>query len=133
MIAGCATNDDPATDDPVESSPAETEPDDGDNEGNDDEGASADDCFIHFFDGEDFDETDDNFKLTEPGEYENLGDLPGADKDWTDEADSFKIGDSASVTIFTEENFEGESQDLDPGTEVADADDEPVSLKMTCD
>ncbi len=93
----------------------------------------GDGCFIHFFDGDDFDENDDNFKLTEAGEYENLENLPGADQDWTDEADSLKVGESASVTIFSEENFEGDSQDLEPGTEQAGVDLEPQSLKMTCD
>src|SRR5699024_9327021 len=106
----------------------------GDDSEPSDDSASADgECFIHFFDGEDFDETDDNFKLTEPGKYENLADLPGADRDWTDEADSLRTGNGATVTIYTEENFKGTAKDLDPGTELTDIDDEPKSLEMSCE
>jgi len=88
---------------------------------------------IPFFAGDDFDENDDNFTLTEPGEYESRKGLPGADQDWTDEADSLKVGESTSVTVYSEENFEGDSQDLDPGTEQPDADLSPQPLKMTCE
>ena len=141
LLAACGSGDAPAPD--SESPAAETVApgqDDGSQEegateadGSESEAAESDDeCFIHLFDGDNFDESDDNFQLTEPGDYENLADLPGADKDWTDEADSLKVGQSATVTIYSEEGFEGQSQDLDPGTELADVDDEPQSLKMTC-
>jgi len=92
-----------------------------------------DGCFIHLFDGEDFDDQDDNFQLIDPGEYKNLADLPGADKDWTDEADSLRVGSAATVTIYSEENFEGTSKELKPDTEVADVEHEPKSLEMVCE
>lgn len=146
LLAGCGSSDGGDSPSPQESEQAQSpeessQPADEDSDSTsddtqptDDDSASDDgDCFIHLFDGEDFDETDDNFKLTEPGKYENLADLPGADRDWTDEADSLKTGNSATVTIYSEENFEGSSTDLDPGTELADVDDEPRSLEMSCE
>lgn len=99
----------------------------------DDQAASDDECYIHLFDGDDFDEDDDNFRLTEPGTYANLDDLPGADQDWTDEADSARVGESATVTIYSEIDFGGESTTLDPGSEHPDLDPEPSSLEMTCE
>lgn len=92
-----------------------------------------DGCFIHFFDGEDLDDQDDNFQLIDPGEYKNLADLPGADRDWTDEADSLRVGSGATVTIYSEENFEGTSKELEPDTEIADVEHEPKSLEMVCE
>ena len=93
----------------------------------------GDGCFIHFFDGEDLDDQDDNFQLIDPGEYKNLADLPGADRDWTDEADSLRVGSGATVTIYSEENFEGTSKQLEPDTEIADVEHEPKSLEMVCE
>lgn len=146
LLAGCGggASDTPADVDPAQTQdPADTqeptepeEPTGAEEPTSDSESSGssdADGCYIHLFDGDDFDENDDNFKLTEPGKYENLANLPGADKDWTDEADSLKVGDAATVTIYADENFEGASQQLDPGTEVADVDNEPDSLEMTCD
>lgn len=149
LLASCGGGDDGGENSSPEEPPAETQsPPEDMEEPSDDAGenesetqspdsestADSDDaCFIHLFDGDNFDDTDDNFKLTEPGKYETLADLPGADRDWTDEADSLKVGDSATVTIYSEENFEGTSQDLDPGSEHADVDDEPRSLEMSCD
>lgn len=92
-----------------------------------------DGCFIHLFDGEDLDDQDDNFQLIDPGEYKNLADLPGADRDWTDEADSLRVGSGATVTIYSEENFEGTSEELQPDTELADVEHEPKSLEMVCE
>lgn len=100
-----------------------------------DGGAAAQrgDCYIHLFDGDDFDDTDDNFKLTEPGEYKDLKNLPGADEDWTDEADSAKVGSAATVTVWKDTGFSGTSKELKPGSEHASLEPEPSSLKMTCD
>ena len=92
-----------------------------------------DGCFIHLFDGEDLDDQDDNFQLIDPGEYKNLADLPGADRDWTDEADSLRVGSGATVTIYSDENFEGTSEELQPDTELADVEHEPKSLEMVCE
>ena len=90
------------------------------------------DCFVHLYDSDDFDTSDDNFKLTEEGRYATMDDLPGADQDWTDEADSIEVGDGATVTIWEKENFEGESQELDAGSRHPDIE-EPSSIELTCD
>lgn len=146
LLAGCGIEGeggagDPGLEDPGMENPADPDPEMPGDDMGEDPGAEpeapvepgGDECYIHFFDGDNFAESDDNFKLTEAGDYENLSNLPGADKDWTGEADSFRVGDSAHVVIFTEEGFGGESQDLTPGSEVADADEEPASLQMTCE
>lgn len=94
--------------------------------------ADHSDCYVHLFDGDDFDEDDSNFILTEPGRYEDLRDLPGADKDWSDEADSLKVGPSATVTIWSEPGFSGTETKLEAGSEEPDLDDEPESLELEC-
>lgn len=92
---------------------------------------AAEGCWLELFDGDNFDQGDDHFKLTEPGEYADLASLPGADQDWTDEADSLKVSPGAQVTIWTEPSFAGSQQDLEPGSEHPDVDD-VYSLKMSC-
>lgn len=94
--------------------------------------SNANDCYVELFDGDDFDPDDDHFKLTGPGEYKNLKDLPGADQDWTDEADSVRVGSGAHVTIWSETGFSGEKSTLDPGSKHPDVDVEPSSLKLSC-
>lgn len=89
-------------------------------------------CSFHLFDGDDFDKTDDNFKLTKPGDYKSLKDLPGADEDWNDEADSAKVGSNTTVKIWKEKNFKGESKTLKPGSKHPDLEPEPSSIKMSC-
>lgn len=120
-----------SSDDTPGASPA-TSATPNDSQATEDSSNSDDGCWVHLFDGDNFDESDDNFKLTEPGEYKNLEKLPGADKDWTDEADSIKVGSSATVEIFDKRDFKGNSQTLDAGSEHPDVDDEPYALKMTC-
>lgn len=108
LMAGCSSDDDTVDDDDKEAS----------------EG-----CYIHLYDGDNF--KDDNLKVEGPAEYADLDDLPGADgKNWTDEADSFKIGKDATVTVWYEKDFEGGSKEYTAG-EYPSAD-EPYSLKITC-
>src|SRR5690625_5105724 len=64
-------------------------------------------CELTLFDGDNF--SDDHITLKGPGEFPDLNNLADADKDWDDEADSFKAGENAVVTFFTEPNFEGDS------------------------
>lgn len=90
------------------------------------------DCYVELFDADNFDASDDHVKLTEPGRYSTLKNLPGADQDWTDEADSIKVGPGATVTIWAEPDFKGSSQRLEPGSEHPHVDDEPSSLELTC-
>lgn len=89
-------------------------------------------CYVQFFDSDDLDESDDNFKLTQPGDYEDLKSLPGADMDWTDEADSLEVGPGATVTVWSDTGFDGPSKKLEPGNKYPDVDPEPSSLKMSC-
>src|SRR5699024_6935956 len=142
FLAGCGGGDADESNAPEDTAEqTEAPPEDAEPEGNEVEtpepGAETegpdDGCFIHLFDGEDLDDQDDNFQLIDPGEYKNLADLPGADRDWTDEADSLRVGSGATVTIYSEENFEGTSEELQPDTELADVEHEPKSLEMVCE
>lgn len=87
-------------------------------------------CSVHLFDGDNF--KDDNFVLKGPGEFSSLKNLPGADKDWSDEADALKVGSSAKVTVWNEENFQGESKVFNGGDEVAKLQIEIRSIKINC-
>lgn len=93
----------------------------------------ADGCYVHLFDGDDFDALDDDYVLTEPGRYADLNDLPGTRKDWTGEADSLRVGSAATVTGWSRTNFAGNSTVYAAGSEHPDVDDEPESLELTCD
>lgn len=87
-------------------------------------------CYIELFDGDNF--KDDHIKIEGAGEYPDLSDLPGSDgRDWTDEADSFKVGSEASVTVWGHTNFEGDSTVYTSGDYPSV--DEPHSLKISCD
>lgn len=92
----------------------------------------ASECWVHLYDGDRFDEREPNFRLTEPGRFANLRELPGATQDWTDEADSIRVGPKATVTIWSQTDFQGPSQVLQPGSEHPDLDDEPYSLELAC-
>lgn len=117
VSAGC-------TDDDVGDNNDETE--NPDEEGDDD---VAKGCFIELFDGDNF--KDDSIKVNGPAEYSDLSDLPDANgMDWTDEADSFKVSKDATVTVWTETNFEGDSTVYDAGNYPSE--DEPYSLKIDC-
>lgn len=77
--------------------------------------------------------TDEHLRLSVPGRYVDLKRLPGSDnKDWTDEADSIRVGPSAAVTIWRETQFRGASQALAPGSEHPDLVLEPSSLALDC-
>lgn len=89
----------------------------------------ADECFVQLFDGDNY--TDDHFTIKEPGEYPDLSNLPGADKNWDDEADSFKSGKKTTVTFWTEKNFGGDSTTYQNGAEMPSID-EPRSMKIYC-
>jgi len=92
--------------------------------------AGAAGCYLQLYDGDNFEDT--NFKLDQPGSYSDLKDLPGANQDWTDEADSAKVGSAATVTIYADPDFKGKSVKLEPGSDHARLDPEPSSLKMSC-
>lgn len=99
--------------------------DDDATSGGDDQG----NCYVHLYDGDNF--KDDDIIIEGEGEYADLSDLPGSNgKDWTDEADSFKVGENTTVTAWTAKNFEGDSIVYEAG-EYASVD-EPYSLKIVC-
>jgi hypothetical protein len=88
-------------------------------------------CSVHLWDDSHF--KDDDIVIKGPGKFADLGHLPNANgKDWNDEADSLKVGSSATVKAWTKKNFQGTANTYQPGTEKADLDDEPSSLKITC-
>lgn len=97
--------------------------------GNNDQPDPDDACYVQLFDGDRY--TDDNIIIKGAGEYANLENLPGATKNWDDEADSFKSGKNTTVTFYTEPDFKGESVTYRNGAEEPSMD-EPRSMKITC-
>lgn len=102
------------------------QPIDGEDPTGDEDGIG---CYIHLFDGDNF--KGPNLKIDGPAEYANLDDLPNSDgRNWTDEADSFKIGEGATVTVWYQTNFGGDSFVYQPGEYASE--EEPYSLKIEC-
>ncbi|MCZ7631746.1 MAG: hypothetical protein M5U19_22990 [Microthrixaceae bacterium] len=62
-------------------------------------------CWVHLYDEDRFDERDPHFQLSEPGRYPDMAALPGAAEDWTDQADSIRVGPDATVTIWPQTDF----------------------------
>lgn len=123
LLAGCSG--DPSV-------PSGDETSAGDSPSASGEASNGQGCSVILFDSDDLDESDDHFELTEPGRYDDLSELPGAGQDWTDEADSIKVGEGTSATIWSERGFTGESETLEPGSEHPNLGYEPSSLEMTC-
>lgn len=91
--------------------------------------AMADSCYLQLFDGDNFE--DDNIVIKGSGEYADLNNLPNAHgQDWTDEADSFVVGDSTTVEVWNNKNFEGESTTYKTGK--YNSVDKVYSLKISC-
>ena len=88
-------------------------------------------CYIHLFDGDDFDSTDTNNVINGSGRFATLTNLPGATTDWNGEMDSFKVGSAATVQVWDDENFTGDTQTYGPNTEQPDAD-EFSSVEIGC-
>lgn len=96
-----------------------------------DETSTNETCHVHLFDGSDFES--DNIVIQGPGEFDSLKQLPNAGgEDWNDEADSLKVGATATVEAWEEEGFSGESTTYEAGSEHPDIS-EPSSLKITCE
>lgn len=93
------------------------------------EDPDGDECYVQLFDGDNY--TDDNIIVKGPGEFADLSKLPGAYKNWDDEADSFKSGKNTTVTFYSEPNFEGESVTYKNGAQEPSID-EPRSMKIVC-
>jgi hypothetical protein len=73
-------------------------------------------CWVHIWEDENF--QDDNDVISGPGRWNNMRNLPGANKsDWGDEIDSLKVGPGATVTVWEDEDFKDNSATYGPGTE----------------
>ena len=84
-------------------------------------GAIADcgDCWVHVFDDKNYDVTDDNHKICGPGKWPNLRNLAGATKiTWGDEIESLKLGPRATVIVWRDENYTGQSVTFNPGSAI---------------
>ena len=90
-------------------------------------------CFVILYDGDNFDEDDDVIRIDGPGEFANLDSLDNADdKNWTNEADSLKVGNKAALRTRTDANFEDQEHSYKPGEEITDLDHDVYSLKIEC-
>ena len=88
-------------------------------------------CYVHLFDDDNF--KDDNDIIYGPGKWSTLRNLPGAtESDWGGDADSLKVGPSATVRIWSKKDFKGQMQEFGPATEKPSLDDEPESMEITC-
>lgn len=88
-------------------------------------------CAVHLFDGDNFDASDDNDIIRGPGDFATLKNLPGATTDWAAEADSLKVGSGATVQIWSQENFQGDSKTYQPGSQDGSVM-EFRSMKISC-
>lgn len=86
-------------------------------------------CWVELFDGDHF--SDDRILVEGPGEFARLDELPGSDKSWDDEADSFRSGAQTRVTFWTQTNFAGESSTHE-GESAEPSIDEPRAMKIEC-
>jgi hypothetical protein len=71
-------------------------------------------CWVQIWEDENF--QDDNDVIFGPGKWNNMRDLPGANKkDWGDEIDSLKTGPGVQrLTVWEDENFEDNSRSFGP-------------------
>lgn len=73
-------------------------------------------CWVHIWEDENF--QDNNDVILGPGRWNNMRNLPGANKgDWGDQIDSLKVGPGATVIVWEDENFGDNSATYGPGTE----------------
>lgn len=86
-------------------------------------------CYVQLFDGKNY--KDDNIIVKGPGEYPDLKNLPGSDKDWDDEADSFQSAPNTTITFYSKPNFAGKSVTYRGGAKKP-AMEEPRSMKISC-
>lgn len=73
-------------------------------------------CYVQIWEDENFEDSSD--VINGPGRWNNMRNLPGANKsDWGDQIDSLKVGPAATVIVWEDEGFEDNSQTYGPGTE----------------
>ena len=94
--------------------------------------AQASGCFVEFYDSDDLSTSKDHFTLSKPGRYQNLAHLPGSRQDWTGEVGSMQVGPKATVTIWTDTGFSGQSLQLQSGSKHPALDPQPSSLQLSC-
>ncbi len=90
-------------------------------------------CFLRLYDGDDFEKSEACLVIDEPGRYANLDQVPGATQHWTGAADSFEVGPQATVTVWSERNFSGNSVIYAPGARIRSVEPEPASLELRCE
>ena len=77
------------------------------------------DCWVHVFDDKNYDTTDDNHMICGPGKWPNMRNLAGATKIiWGDQIESLKIGPRATVIVWANENYTGESVTFNSGSAI---------------
>lgn len=90
-------------------------------------------CYVHLFDDDNFDDDDDNDIIYGAGKWGNLKNLPDAtETDWGGDADSLKVGPTATVKVWEKENFKGRNQTFEPNTQKPKLDLEFRSMEITC-
>ena len=88
-------------------------------------------CYVTLYDGDGF--SDKSVTIPGPVKLDSLASLPEANgKSWNGEADSFKLGPSASMQAFAGEHFKGKSRTYTPGTEEANTTFEFDSVWIVC-
>lgn len=99
--------------------------------------AGGPDCWVHIWEDENF--QDDNDRIMGPGKWNNMRNLPGANKsDWGDEIDSIEMGPRASGVFWEDEGFADNSIRLGPGEKRTnlrgspDLGDTIDSMEITC-
>lgn len=95
-----------------------------------DEATTSGECEITLYDGDNFE--DDHITLEGPAEYSDLTHLPGSDKNWDDEADSFIASENAVAIFWLKPDFQGDSIVFKAGAEERSVE-EPRSLKIRCE
>lgn len=88
------------------------------------------DCEVLLFDGDNF--SDNYIVLDGSGQYPDLSNLPNSKTDWTDEADSFKAGERAEVTFYSQPGFKGDSTVFEMGAQKGSLIHSPQSIKIKC-
>jgi hypothetical protein len=106
-----------------------TNPIDNNNNNNNNNNTSETKCYVQLFDSGHY--IGGTIAVKGPGIFGDLGNLPGASKNWNNKADSFKSGKGTTVTFWTETDFEGDSTTYSQAPEKTPING-PNSMKIKC-
>lgn len=87
-------------------------------------------CYVRLYDGDNF--TDEQIVVNGPGSFSDLKNLPGANENWSGDADALKTGPKSTVTVWPEEGFKGTSATFDAGAEIPKLQIDIKSMKIVC-